>query len=84
MKQFLCSLLCLFAIQMDPVAHFKNFTKSGTEKYCMVNYKDKTISCTYKTMEDCHNDYTNHPISVCFSRKSLKLGDGVETGEDEE
>jgi hypothetical protein len=61
-------------LQMD-VEAFKHFKKEGTKPYCMVDYEKKTISCIYDTMNECRDKYDNDRMGVCFTRKSLKLGD---------
>lgn len=55
---------------------FKHFKKDGSDAYCLVNYEHKEIHCNYKTIDACREEYVNtRGASVCFSRKSLKLGD---------
>ena len=61
-------------LQADPEA-FKHFKKTGTEAYCLVDYQHKTVSCLYETMAECREQYSNQKVAVCFSRKSLKMGD---------
>jgi len=67
-------LLCSLLVTINPEA-FRHFKKSGNQAVCLVNYADKTVSCDYKTMNECRAQYDEHKIAVCFPRKGLKLGD---------
>ena len=72
-------LLLLFSMallnrQIDEES-FKHYKKIGTKAYCLVDYQHKVVDCSYDTFEDCTDQYQKTPVAVCFSRKSLKLGD---------
>jgi hypothetical protein len=59
-------------VTVDPQS-FKHFKKSGHEAYCLVDYQKKTVSCEYKTLPECRDQYDTHKSSICFTKKSLKL-----------
>jgi hypothetical protein len=65
-------ILLSLLVAVNPEA-FKHFKKSGTAQYCLVDYQKKTVQCEYKTMDECRDQYDNHRIIICFSRRSLKL-----------
>lgn len=71
MKLFLLTLL----VTTFPNS-FKHFKKSGTDLFCLVDYSAKTVSCSYKTMNECRDQYRDNRVVVCFLRKSLKLIEG--------
>jgi len=75
MMSLLCSLLCFCHLRTASYEHFKNFEKRGYEPYCFVDYKNKIVNCSYKTMHDCREHYSVNSVGVCFARKNLKLGD---------
>lgn len=70
MKLFLFSLLFLTGCSLN------SFTRVGNAPYCLVKYQEKVIDCSYKTINDCREQFNKNTASICFSKKDLKLKDG--------
>lgn len=47
------------------------FTKTGDGHYCLVNYKNKTIDCSYNSIKECSEQYNKYDQSHCFRARDL-------------
>ena len=49
----------------------KSFVRTGYASYCLIDYKFKSIDCSYPTMKACRDQYTNGKECVCVPSRDL-------------
>jgi hypothetical protein len=52
-----------------PTKQWHKFIVMGHDKYCMVDYQNKAISCAYSTMKKCREQLQGGKASVCYPNK---------------
>lgn len=58
---------------------FKHFKKSGNEAVCLVDYQQKTVDCSYKTMALCREQYgKDRRVAICFPRKDVQMDGDIQ------
>lgn len=50
----------------------KAYVRTGDAPICLIIYEAKIIDCSYNTMQDCQDRYSNNSASLCVPRKDLK------------
>lgn len=51
----------------------KSFVRIGYAPYCLVDYKEKIVDCSYGSMDACRSHYSDNKQAVCFPNVDIKL-----------
>lgn len=66
------NFILLFIIILLTGCHsIRKLPKIGDHDYCLVDYKNKIIDCSYDSIEECTKTYDTHNFAHCFAKKYL-------------